>query len=288
MRKGLVIYNPVSGGKKKNKILKAIEKRIDNYKYKLNFASTKFPKHAIELASNAKKEKYDFVIAVGGDGTINEVVNGLMISNLPLGIIPCGSGNGFARHCNIPMNINNAIDLINNFKWVDVDVIKMNRNYAINSIGFGFDALIAMKFSETKKRGLLNYFQLVMRNLPQFKKVKIKYHLKEEISENDFFMFTITNSTQFGNNIHIEPRASVQDGVLNLVCVKPFRFKNILGLTYDLFLKKLYKNQHVMSQEIKTIEILSGPSLFHIDGEYHYPDYPIKISVLPGALKLLC
>lgn len=288
MLKGLVIYNPISGGKNKSVVLQTIKSNIDLSKFILVFQPTEQKGHAKEIALSAVNNSFDFVIAVGGDGTINEVVNGLINSNVPLGIIPCGSGNGFARHCKIPMNVKKATELINRFKLEEVDVIKINDSYAVNSCGWGFDAKVAKDFSETKKRGFFNYVQLVLKNLRKFKSVRIRYRIADKIFEDNFFMITITNSAQFGNNIYIEPRASVQDGILNLVCVHTFGLRHIPGLTNDLLTRKFYKNKKVTSNEVKSIEIITGSEFLHIDGEHSNAEYPIKISVIPRAIRVIC
>ena len=162
-KKILFIMNPISGNAKKTGIPKIIETTLDTGLFDFEIEQTKYVGHACELAVKAKNNGYDAVVAVGGDGTVNDVAKALTHSETALGIIPCGSGNGLARHLMLPMDIAKAVEVINAFTIHDLDYGVINDIPFFCTCGMGFDAFISMKFAESGRRGPVTYLENILR-----------------------------------------------------------------------------------------------------------------------------
>ena len=283
------IINPNAG---KHKNLKLLEKDIKKIFPQDDIIYTKCAGHAKELAREAAQKGYETVIAVGGDGTINEVTQGLVNSDTALGIIPCGSGNGFARLIKMPLKNNlKALEIIRANKTKKIDVGIAGAEYFLNVAGFGFDAIIAQKFASSKRRGKLPYFQIGVKEFFGFK--AIKYELtfedgtKAEISP---LCVAFANGNQYGSDFIIAPRADFDDGLLEMVLIKPANiFKLLLGFP-NFFKEGLSPVKLTENKSIKKVEIkAAGPFAYHIDGEPRTcQNGELKISVVPAALKIIC
>jgi Sphingosine kinase and enzymes related to eukaryotic diacylglycerol kinase len=158
-KKIVFIVNPISGTQGKKAILKIVDERIDKEKIEYEIIETKYAGHAISIADEAAKNGTDIAVAIGGDGTINEVARSLVHTSTALGIIPCGSGNGLARHLNIPMDPKGAVDVINDGETICIDYGKINSRPFFCTCGVGFDAFVSLKFADSGKRGLLTYLE---------------------------------------------------------------------------------------------------------------------------------
>lgn len=164
----LFIVNPISGVGKQKKIENAVEKYLDKEKFDYKIAYTSYPHHATAIAIASVIKNYDIIVAVGGDGSINDCVKGLFSTGATLGIIPTGSGNGLARCLNIPLSIKEAMQIINNKKIIDIDTISLNNTIYASIAGIGFDALIAKEFSKVRSRGFQPYLKLVLQHYPTY------------------------------------------------------------------------------------------------------------------------
>lgn len=159
MKKLIFIVNPISGTQSKELILNLLDEKIDKEKYTWDVVYTKRAGHAIEIAAQAAEMKTDVVVAIGGDGTINEIGRSLVHTETALGIIPCGSGNGLARHLHIPMEPKKALEIINDGICDIIDYGKINGTDFFCTCGVGFDAFVSLKFANAGKRGLLTYLE---------------------------------------------------------------------------------------------------------------------------------
>lgn len=281
------IINP-SAGKHKN--LKTLENDIKNLFPQAEIIYTKYAGHAKELALEASLKNYKTVIAVGGDGTINEVTQGLVKTDTALGIIPCGSGNGFARLIKMPLkDSKKCLEIIKANKTKIIDVGIANEEYFLNVAGFGIDAVIAHKFALSKRRGKLPYFQIGIKEFFNYK--PLKYTLtfpdgtQKEISP---MCVAFANGNQYGSNFIIAPRANFADGLLEMILIKPTNiFKLLLG--FPNFFKdgispvKLAENKSVKEVVIETAQ----PFVYHIDGEPREAYGILKIDILPKSLKII-
>jgi len=282
------LINPNAG---KHKNLKMLEKDIKNIFPQAEIIYTKYAGNAKELALEAAQKKYETVVAVGGDGTINEVVQGLTNSNTALGIIPCGSGNGFARLIKMPLKDNlKCLEIIKQNRLKKVDIGKANDEYFLNLAGLGFEAIIAHKFATTKRRGKLPYFQIGAKEFFNFKKEKYTLTFADGTQKTLApLCLVFANGTQYGSNFFIAPKALLDDGLLDMVNIPPTNiFKMLVG--FPNFIKDGLSPVHLTkTQKIKEVEINGKPDFaYHIDGEPRLcKDGKLKISVIPSALKII-
>jgi len=287
-RKILFIINPISGTGKKKIVEKKIKEYLDFEQFDYKIQYTNAPRHAIALAKSAIG-KYDIVVAVGGDGSVNEVSNGLIGSSTALGIIPAGSGNGFARHMKIPLQISKAIKLLNKHSIQTVDAISINSEYFVNVAGLGFDAHIAHQFEKFGKRGFISYLQLVFSEYLNYKPEKYTLQIDGKTIEREAFLVSFANSTQFGNAAHIAPTAKIDDGQLKVCILKQFPAYKALFIGLRLFLKNIHKSKYMETISCKElIYKKKGEILPHMDGEAVIFKNDLNLKVLPLALKVIC
>lgn len=266
--KVLFIINKYSG----TGYLPALEGKILSHCEKRNLECTiEFTKergHAISLARMAVEKKFKMVFAVGGDGTVNEVAQGLLYSKTPLGIIPKGSGNGLARHLQIPLSVDKALRLLDMEKTVAIDTFTINDHLSVNVSGIGFDGHIAGLFGKDGKRGLLSYVKLVVSHFSRFDKFECDILLDGVKSTKWMFIVSIANSSQFGNNATIAPHASLCDQLLDVCLVDKMNIVQALLFLLKLFNKTLHQSRHVNIQNARNIELRTKIEVpFHIDGE---------------------
>lgn len=243
--------------------------------------------HATELAQHASENKFDFVVAVGGDGTVNEVAQGLVNTQIPMGIIPKGSGNGLARHLGIPVSVPLSLTRLFDSSVIAMDTFSVNGKLSLNVSGIGFDGHIANLFGETVKRGLGGYVKLTVNEFFRFKEFDVELHIGSEVIKRKAFVMAIANSSQYGNNARIAPLASVCDGVLHLSILKkvpPYR----LDFVYSFFTGNIHKSDYCEVIEAKNLTItLNKPMAYHVDGEPSGVADRFDIRLQPGNLRML-
>jgi len=272
-QKIVFIINPISGMVKKENVGNQITLYLDKEKYDYQIVYTNHANHAIELTENFVKEGADIIVAVGGDGSVNEVVNGLKGSNVKLGIIPLGSGNGLARFLKIPFQIKAAIEVLNKGNYTSVDTVNVNERAFLSIAGIGFDALVAKRFAKYHKRGFWSYFTIATKEYRLYHPKKYKLTLNGEIIERRALMIVFANSDQFGYNTSIAPHAKIDDGLIDVCIVKKVPVYKMLFFIHLLFLKQLYKTNYL--EIIKTNELWierKRNKVVNIDGE------PVKLT----------
>jgi len=251
----------------------------------VEYAFTNHPGHATELAKNAASEGYDLVVAVGGDGTVNEVAQGLIGSTTPMGIIPMGSGNGLSRALGISMNLHKSAQTLVNGKMLQLDVCKLNDQRFLCTSGIGFDAMIADKMSKSASRGFLKYIQLVAQESIFFKPLDVRMKIDDVLIEESVFLITFANASQFGNNAFIAPAASMTDGLIDVVVVKKFVKIWMPVFAVALFSKLIPKLPFVDCYKAKQIELeLVNSPYYHFDGEPGKLKVPSIIQIDSGKI----
>jgi YegS/Rv2252/BmrU family lipid kinase len=285
--KALFIINPISGGKKKDNVPDLIRKNLDAALFDYEIVFTNHAYHGSKLAQKAVGD-YQYIIAVGGDGTINEIASAIAGTDAVLGILPFGSGNGLSRFLGIPMDTAEAIKNLNERRIEAIDAAKFNRQWFFNMAGMGFDAHIAEVFSHDKNRGFWAYIKSSLREIMGYKDEL--YHLEIDGApyDREAFMLSIANSSQYGNNAHVSPKASVQDGLLDVCIIKHFPLYKFIGLGLRMFNRTADKSGYVEIIRGKHILIRrnqDGP--VHLDGEPQIMGPEIEIVVVPGALKIV-
>ncbi|MDX1446655.1 diacylglycerol kinase family lipid kinase [Lishizhenia sp.] len=278
------IINPISGVGKKNKLPGHIEKYIDAQKFKTSIVYTQHRGHATALTKAAVEEGVDIVCAVGGDGSVHEIGTALIGTNVTLAILPCGSGNGFARHLKIPLQLVEALKCINEERYKVVDTAQANGKAFIGVAGFGFDAFIAQKFDEYHQRGLWSYIKLVVKSYFNYHPGKIEIAGK---SYNDLLLCTVANGSQFGNGFCIAPQASVEDGELEVFMLKQFPFYAIPSLVWRFFNRAIDGSKYTQFISIKNVNLKLETAIFHLDGEPLEGERNIAVSVVPKSLNVI-
>lgn len=283
------LINPISGGKSKKTFEKLARKYLDFNLFEAEFITTKHANHASELTKMALIDNIDLLVAVGGDGTINEIAKELLNTSIPLAIVPEGSGNGLARYLGISTDISQAIKKINAFKVIDIDSGSVNGRAFFNVAGIGFDALISNRFAENITRGPVGYLKVVLEEISKYKAQSYKINIDGNSFEREAFMISIANSSQYGNNAYIAPGASADDGLLDVCIIKPFPLIQFPVMIYHLFSRTAHQSDYVEIIKGKQIIIErpeSGP--IHLDGEPLEICKKLDIEVLPSSLKVVC
>ena len=287
-RKVLFVYNPISGSRRLIPVLPIIERFINTDLYDYSVISTDHKGHATELAREYADKKYDAVIAVGGDGTVNEVGCGLIGTNTAMGIIPCGSGNGMARHLGIPIDPFKAVKWLNKSAFTDIDYGMMENQPFFCTCGVGFDAKVSETFSNSGSRGVLTYMESILLNIANYKDELYKLSFDNSSETFESFIVTCANADQWGNNAYIAPTASMQDGLMDVVVIHPFTPLDAPLLAFQLFNKQLDKNEKVTIRKCRRLTITrqsDGPA--HFDGDPIQLGKVIDIEMVPHGLKVL-
>ena len=282
-----LIINPVSGTESKKNIPEEVAASIDQKKQDLIIRVTGYPEHATEIARQAAKKKYKYVIAAGGDGTVNEIARELVNTNTTLGILPLGSGNGLARDLGIPIDIEKALEIITNAYTRTIDYGVANEHIFFCTCGFGFDAFVSGRFAEDKKRGPLGYVRNVLESVVDFKAEEYEItHDKGKLTEKAFIL-TCANASQYGNEAYIAPNASMDDGMMNVSILKPLSALEIPQTTIQLFTKNIEKNSKMTSLLTQKLHIKrANPGLMHIDGEPVNAESEVNVRIVHEGLKV--
>jgi diacylglycerol kinase (ATP) len=287
-KKILFIINPISGGRNKKKIPGLIELHLNKNLFEHRISFTEKVEHGFMLAKAAIKDGYDIIVAVGGDGTVNEVAKAIINSDIILGIIPYGSGNGLARSLKIPLNTVQAIRTINNFTVDKIDSASFNNHFFFNVAGSGFDAHISQSFASNKIRGLLGYIKTTFKELRNYVPQVYKLNLDGEMYVRKAFIVSIANSSQYGNGAYIAPRADVKDGWLDVVIVKPVAWYRIPFAASKMFTNTVESSRYVEMFKAKKIYIeREFEAAVHLDGEPRMEQKNISIEIIPLSVNVI-
>ena len=244
--------------------------------------------HATELAREAVSNGFKKIFARGGDGTVNEVARALVNTDVALGIIPAGSGNGLARHLNIPLNIHRALEVLSQSEIKSIDTLRINGSLSVNVSGFGLDAHVASQFGKNGQRGLVGYAKLVLREFLSYKEFDIKANLDGKIETKTAFMVALANASQFGNNALIAPDASVSDGVLDVCFIRRIPITEAVPFLIKLFRGKIEKSRFVTIVKARHFKAeLSTAQPIHLDGEPGAPSRFFDVEIKPASLRVM-
>ena len=284
----LFIINPISGGINKTQIPSLVDQYLDHQKFDADIVYSDYHGHAREIAKKAILSGVEIIVAVGGDGTINEVATEVSSLGKIMAIVPCGSGNGLARTLNIPLSHAKAIARINALNTIKIDVGIFNERKFFNMGGMGFDAHISFLFAKSVGRGLIGYAKSILKEISTYKPNFYTVELDGLKIERVAFMLSIANSSQYGNNAHVSPEASVQDGLLDVCIIKPFPLWKFPALGFRMFAKSTHYSKYVEIIKAKHIVISrakEGP--IHLDGEPFMMGEKLTIDVNHLGLTLI-
>jgi YegS/Rv2252/BmrU family lipid kinase len=284
------IVNPIAGGKCKEQFVKRIAQVFPQSEgYDVKICYTQCGGHAHQMAASLAAEGFTKIIAVGGDGTINETACALCNSNATLGIVPYGSGNGLARHLGIPLIPAKALNYVKRASVHKMDICEINNVPFFCTAGVGFDALIGAKFAQDKKRGFSSYLKLIAKEIVGYRPETYKLTIDGANIERTAVIITFANAAQWGNNAWIAPHADTSDGLLDVVIIKEFALYRLPYLCFLLLTKRI--------DTIPEAEIFKCSSVVlerDSDGYIHYDGEPasmgrrIEVKIVPLALKVLC
>ena len=288
-RKIVFIINPIAGFRNKRNFEKTIDKFFHNKNYEIIKHYTLYPSHAVNIAENYVKEDPVFIVAVGGDGTINEIARSLIETGSTLGVIPLGSGNGFARHFNIPFSSHKAFDTLIHGNEITIDVGYLNGRPFFCTAGIGIDAETGYYYSQYTHRGLISYALSFAKVFGWYKARKYSLEIDNELYDFDAFFINIANISQFGYNFYIAPKASTLDGYLDVVVIKKFpKFLSVfIGLRS--FFGTIQNSRFVWHKQAKNVIIHTKEkeNIIHIDGEAGIMEGPLNFQIRKSCLKVI-
>ena len=288
MEKITFIINPTAGYKRFRIVEESILKHINKKKFKFNIEYSKEKGDVKNLTKKAISYGANIIIAVGGDGTVNEVSSELVNSNVKMGVIPIGSGNGMALCLGIPTNIKKAIEKINSNNIKKIDCISVNSLHSVNLIGFGFDASVAKEFSKEKTRGLFKYAYLTCKLLLNYKPKEFSINFNNKIKKIKVFSLNICNGQQFGNNFLISPKSKVDDGYFRISIIKAFKWHQLIYILFQFIFKQVHKSKFYESYKVKKV-LIEGDSknLIHVDGESQIVKKLVKVNIIPKSINFI-
>ncbi|PSL49606.1 YegS/Rv2252/BmrU family lipid kinase [Chitinophaga niastensis] len=268
MKKILFIINRKAGTDREKRLEDAIRQYLPADKFEVSITHLAYLGHGADLAREAVKNAVDTVVAVGGDGSINEIAQGLVGSNTAMAILPLGSGNGLARALKIPLDIGKALRLIVADKQRPIDVGYANEHLFLSNAGVGFDALIAEQFRHTKKRGLSGYAKLVLKSFNSYEPAEYNIDIDGQVLQAKAFLLTVANGNQFGYEFKLAPSASVFDGQLDICIMPPVGFFSLLPVSIYSLLGNIDKTRFMKHYTGKDITIRSKALQYlQVDGD---------------------
>ena len=287
-KKTVFIVNPISGTSDKKRIIRLIPKYMDAGNAEWCVRMTEYGGHAAELAHEAATQGADVVVAVGGDGTVNEVARSLIHTGTALGIIPCGSGNGLARHLRIPMKPEGALRVISSCHIEKLDYGMIDQVPFFCTCGVGFDAFISDCFARSRRRGLLSYVRNTLKEGLKYRPETYDITIDGEHQTHQAFLIACANASQYGNNFYIAPHASMADGLMDVTLMKPFSLLEAPRIALQLIRKSITRNSHVLSFRCRHLHIRrSAPGVIHFDGDPKEAGDELDIRLIPQGINVI-
>ena len=282
------IVNPISGTHSKKDLPKLIEDTLDKELFDHRILFTEYAGHASELTRRCVEEKTDIVVAVGGDGTVNEVARSLVHTGSALAIVPCGSGNGLARHLCLPIDMRKSIEIINQCQIELFDYGIINGLPFFCTCGMGFDAFISLKFAEAGKRGPITYVENVLKEGLKYKPDTYEVIDDTGSHRHKAFLIACANASQYGNNAYIAPGATMKDGLLDVIIMEPFNALDAPQIAADLFMKTLGNNSKIKTFRTKQLHIhRTEEGAIHYDGDPIVTGTDIDISIEHFGIRIV-
>lgn len=295
-RKILYFINPISGPGSKISIQNIIVKKNLRESIAFEIVNSSADGAYPVLRDKIEKENFTDVVICGGDGTVNQIVSSLIDVDVNIGILPAGSGNGLAFAAKIPKDINKALQIIFKGKASYIDAFFINEKFSCMLCGIGFDAQVAHDFAKQPQRGLATYVKESLKNFVKAKPYKFDIELKGETFSAEAFFISVANSNQFGNNFTIAPKASLEDGLLDIIVVKKMSklrmawavLKQIrAGDVKHQKEKNFHENEVLYFQTDELVIYNDTLAPLHIDGDPADTDRKFTIKILPKAFKLI-
>ena len=290
--KYIFILNPQAGKRKKTRdLVDQIDYYMSTSGFTYEFAYTVEAGDATRIARQAVNEGFNIIVAVGGDGTVNEVATGLIHSDSQLGIVPRGSGNGVARSLNIPLNTGECLEFLLSPKITTIDVGIVNRKYFIGVSGIGYDALVGQKFQDFGVRGPIPYFFIGVNEFLKYRPQKYFLEIEGEKIEKEALVIAFANTKQYGNGAVIAPEADPKDGFLDVCIVGPLSFVQAMQHASLLFKGNINESPLYFHKKCKSVKVHMGRGTvhrahLHRDGEPDKSTHSLEVKIVERALKV--
>lgn len=288
MKKNIVfVVNPRAGTRSKQKVEDLIRLNLDLQTVDHQIVYTQAKHHATELAAEAVAAGADCVVAVGGDGTMNETAAALVNTPTALAILPLGSGNGLARHLGVPLNIARAIRLLNQPKEKIIDSCTLNGRPFFCVAGTGFDAYIGLKFDQQKTRGFQTYVKTTLTEFFNYRPTEYRITLNGKTFDYPAFLVSFANAGQYGNNAYISPQADIADGLVDVCLMRPFPSPMAVPLGVQMFGRTLHQSPYLKVMPTgKVIVERPEEAPVHIDGEPMMLEARLEVQIRPASLRV--
>ena len=284
----MLIINPISGTVGKGHIVGMVPQYLGDSRFEVDIKYTEHSGHAAELARQAASRAFDIAVAVGGDGTVNEVARSLVHTETALGIVPCGSGNGLARHLGIPMNPSGALRVIADCNIEKLDYGMINDTPFFCTCGVGFDAFVSSKFAESGKRGLLSYIENTLREGLKYRPDTYDIEVDGEKQHYKAFLIACANASQYGNNVYIAPQASMSDGLMDVTIMEPFNVLEAPQIAIQLFNKSIDTNSRIRTFKCHRLHIhRNAPGVIHFDGDPKQEGQDLDVRLVESAIHVV-
>jgi YegS/Rv2252/BmrU family lipid kinase len=286
--KCLFVVNPRSGPRGRVDLAREIGEHCERVSMPFHVHPCERKEDLDEVVAHARRERYDVVVAVGGDGTVHEVAKRLVGTEIALGVVPVGSGNGFARHVGLPLSPARALATCVSGRIVTIDTATVNGMPFIGIMGAGFDATVAHRFAESPERGMRTYVRKGLAEYAAYRPAEYEIEIDGRASRRHAFVIAVANASQYGNNARIAPIASLQDGLLDLVTVHDVSIFSALPLLVRLFNGTLNRSRRAHVDQGKHIIIRRvSAGAAHLDGEPVMLPAELDVRVVPQSLRLL-
>jgi YegS/Rv2252/BmrU family lipid kinase len=289
-KKIMFIINPVSGVYRNKNIPEKVARYIDYVQYDYTIRFTHYAGHATLIAQQAVEEGYDVCVAVGGDGSVNEVAQSLIGTETALGLIPFGSGNGLGTHLKIPpRDAKGSINVLNTGKIVKIDAVKSNVRSFISNAGFGIDSSVARRFSHHGRRGFVSYAWAMTKELLfYFQPFEATVEIDDVTIERSFFLFTAFNANQYGYNFGVFPFTSLKDGIIDVIVINTFPLRKLLWIVYCLWFKRADLIKEAESYRAKKIVIHGNKKMvYQFDGDCAIYHEDVTYEIAPLAINII-
>lgn len=287
MPKTCFILNPTAGPSRRRDMPALIARHFGAREADYEIRLTEYAGHAVELAAAAAAAGFGVVVAVGGDGTVNEVGRGLLGTATALGIVPQGSGNGLARHLKVPLGLPAALRRLAAPTFRRMDVGVLNGHPFFCTAGLGFDAHVSQHFAQAGARGLSTYLRVTLREYRRYRSVPVRADLNGQVLETDCYVLAFANASQYGNNAFIAPLADLHDGLLDVCLIDALPLGRAIQVSLGMMLGNLPQTNAAAYFRVPQGRVVAqAPISFHVDGDYLGHATEFDITLLPLALTV--